>query len=116
MSVTVVKSKKPKILCGIIFPSFVCELYEAIPNREHAEEIIKEDLGIDKRRLIKLIQPYTGDTPITMLVIYDTLIKENERYKYLEKLEIPNFNFNIYEYNRDFIRDLEVILNNLKKE
>lgn len=104
------KRKEPKILFGIILSKLEANLYKAIHNKKEANIILKESLNINPRRLITLVDVVNSEgKEFDLLVIYDTLINENEEIKFLGKLEVKQFNFHIFNFRKDEI-DIESII------
>lgn len=114
MGIKVVKNIKPKIICGFIIPNVIYDLYFAVTDRARAEEIIKMNYNIDPRRLITIVQPYSGNEPVTILVLYDTLMENGNRLKYLEYTDVDKFNFRIYEYDKKLMENMEELIETIK--
>lgn len=102
------KNKKPKILFGIVLNNLESNLYRAISNKKLANEILKESLNINSRRFIQIAEAVNGNEEVMdILVIYDTIVTEKEELKLLDEVEVKDFNFNIYNFNRRESVDIE---------
>ncbi len=99
--VKIKKLRKPKILFGLVLNNLESNLYNAIANKKVANEILKESLNINSRRLIQIVEVVSSnDEVLDLLVIYDLLVSENEEMRLLSSLKVDEFNFNIFNFNR----------------
>lgn len=108
------KVKKPNILFGIILNNLESNLYHAISNKKLANEVLKESLNIHSRRLIQIVDAVNAkDEVMNILVVYDTILTENEEYRIMQSLDVKNFDFNIFNFSRRETVDVEKIIDNL---
>ncbi|SQA13617.1 Uncharacterised protein [Streptobacillus moniliformis] len=106
--VKIKKPQRPNILFGIVLNNLESNLYNAIANKRLANEILKESLNINNRRLIQIVEVVSSnDEVLDLLVIYDLLVSENEEMKLLSSLKVEEFNFNIFNFNRKEKVDIE---------
>ena len=99
--VTLKKAKIPNILFGIVLNNLESNLYHAISNKKLANEILKESLNINPRRLINIVEVVNSEEQVLdLLVIYDMILTEREEMKIASNLKVEHFNFNIFNFNR----------------
>jgi hypothetical protein len=99
--VTLKKAKVPNILFGIVLNNLESNLYHAISNKKLANEVLKESLNINPRRLINIVEVVNAEEQVLdLLVIYDMILTEKEEMKILSSLKVEKFNFNIFNFNR----------------
>lgn len=103
---------KPKPILGIILNDLESNLYHAMPNKKLANEILKESLNINPRRLISIVEVTSGeDELLDLLVIFDTILSKEEEIEIFPTIEVKEFNFHIYNFNRKEKRDVENMIN-----
>ena len=106
--ITIKKYKEPKIVFGIVLNNLESNLYHAIANKKLANEVLKESLNINSRRLINIVEVVNGDDEVLdLLVVYDNILNEKEEMKIKESLKVENFNFHIFNFNRKEKVDVE---------
>lgn len=104
----------PKIKFGILLTNLENQLFQFVNPRKLAMEILKENFNIKSNRLIKIEQAITSSgKTISILIIYDYLLKKGDEYRInLDKLEVKDFNFHIYDLRGKEDIDIEELLKN----
>lgn len=115
MSIKVVNNIKPKIIAGFVIDNIIYDLFYAIPNRERADEIIRDHFNMHPRRLFTIVQPYNGNVPVTVLVVYNKFVVKEERIKSLKFTNIENFDFPIFDYKKDVMHNLEMVIEQINQ-
>lgn len=109
--VKIQKRVDPKILFGIILNPLESNLYKAIVDKKVANTILKESLGINPKRLITITEAVNSSgEELDILVIYDRILEKNNEIKFLGTLEVKDFNFHIYNFNRKEKVDVESMI------
>jgi hypothetical protein len=109
--VTLKKAKVPNILFGIVLNNLESNLYHAISNKKLANEVLKESLNINPRRLINIVEVVNSDEQVLdLLVIYDMILTEREEMKIISNLKVEHFNFNIFNFNRKEEINIEAMI------
>jgi len=109
--VTLKKAKVPNILFGIVLNNLESNLYHAISNKKLANEVLKESLNINPRRLINIVEVVNSDEQVLdLLVIYDMILTEREEMKVASNLKVEHFNFNIFNFNRKEEINIEAMI------
>ncbi|VWL85649.1 hypothetical protein [Oceanivirga miroungae] len=106
--INIKKISSPKILFGMVLPEVVYALYDIALSEEAYERVLKNSLGIDNNRMVKLVEAVQGDTKsILILVIYDKIARDSRTFfKDKLKLEVVEFDFPIYNY--DFNMEINI--------
>ena len=109
--VTIKKAKDTNILFGIVLNNLESNLYHAISNKKLANEVLKESLNINPRRLINIVEVVNSDEQVLdLLVIYDMILTEREEMKVASNLKVEHFNFNIFNFNRKEEINIEAMI------
>lgn len=109
--VTLKKAKVPNILFGIVLNNLESNLYHAISNKKLANEVLKESLNINPRRLINIVEVVNSDEQVLdLLVIYDMILTGREEMKVASNLKVEHFNFNIFNFNRKEEINIEAMI------
>lgn len=110
MAIIKLQYKEPKILFGVILPNILSSFMLKL-KMDDFESIIKEELNIDEDRLIHFTPAVNANAEeVTILVIYDNLLKGKELLKTKSKIEIDNFNFHIYNFDFAKKNDVEQLI------
>ncbi|WP_067320252.1 hypothetical protein [Streptobacillus felis] len=109
--VKIKKMQKPNILFGVVLNNLESNLYNAVSNRKLANEVLKESLNINSRRLIQIVEVVSAnDEVLDLLVVYDAIVNEKEEIKLLSSLKVEEFNFHIFNFSRKEKVDIENII------
>lgn len=102
------KLSSPKILFGMVLPEIVYSLYDVSLSEEAFERVLKNTLGIDNNRIVKLVEAIQAEKKsILILVIYNKIVKDKRTFfKDKLKLDVIDFDFPIYNY--DFNMEINI--------
>ena len=115
MSIVKLKKREElRILFGVRLPDIVMVLYKEMKNTKRSNEVIREVLNMDPKRVFTVVDvQYGSGEEALLLVIYDNLMEERELLKY--NLEVDKFDFRILEFDFNNKIDVEELILRVKR-
>ena len=115
MSIVKLKKREElRILFGVRLPDIVMGLYKEMKNTKRSNEVIREILNMDPKRVFTVVDvQYGSGEEALLLVIYDNLMEERELLKY--NLEVDKFDFRILEFDFNNKIDVEELILRVKR-